>query len=305
LQPVLVRYPRFEPWSPAWQTDDNGQQLTVEWDRFEDWLRRKKYRKKVMRDMLSYARRFNACLLQRDLSKVAALSDGLRPNVMKALSALAKFLGVNDEYRKLIKKYGLKWGGRKADDLIIDRLTKVEKPEEVFRWICMVKAVRPDLTEFMDLMACTGLRLVEAVNSYNLIIKLSREGRLDEYYQKEKGLLEHFRFKELFIRRSKKAFISFVPAELIQRIQENSPLTSADAVQKLVQKKGLQLRFADIRETHATFMIKYLHREEIDFLHGRVTTNVFMENYFNPAMIVDLQARALGGIREINEKVKK
>jgi hypothetical protein len=30
-----------------------------------------------------------------------------------------------------------------------------------------------------------------------------------------------------------------------------------------------------------------------------------MENYFNPAMIVDLQARALGGIREINEKVKK
>jgi intergrase/recombinase len=106
---------------------------------------------------------------------------------------------------------------------------------------------------------------LRGVNSYNLIIKLSREGRLDEYYQKEKEVLEHFRFKELFIRRSKKAFVSFAPAELIQRIQENSPLTSADAVQKLVQKKGLHLRFADIRETHATFMIKHLQRKRLIF----------------------------------------
>jgi hypothetical protein len=173
LQPVLVRYPRFEPWSPAWQTDDNGQQLTIDWHKFRGWLSNKKYCRKVNADLFRYAQQFSASLTQRDLSKVAALSDGLRPNVMKALSALAKFLGVYDEYRKLIKKYGLKWGGRKADDLIIDRLTKVENPEEVFQWICKVKAVRPDLTEFMDLMACTGLRLIEGgqqLQSHNKVV---------------------------------------------------------------------------------------------------------------------------------------
>jgi hypothetical protein len=277
----------------------------VDWDRFEDWLRRKKYRKKVMRDMLRYARRFSACLLQRDLSKVAALRDSFRPNVMKALSALAKFLGVYDDYRKLIKQYGLKWGGRSADDLIIDRLTKTENPDEIFQWIQDAKKARPDLTDFLDFMICTGLRLVEAVASYNLIIKLARSRQLDTYYNRDRGTLEHFRFKETFIHKSKKAFVSFVSPSLIDRISQNRPLTSPDAVQKLLQKKGLHLRFADLRETNGTLMIKYLKRDEVDFLHGRVTTDVFMKNYFNPSLIVDLQARANHGIREIQEGCRR
>ena len=68
-------------------------------------------------------------------------------------------------------------------------------------------------------------------------------------------------------------------------------------------KRDLQLRFADIREAHATFMTKYLKKEEIDFLHGRVTSGVFMQRYFNPALIGDLKDRAFQGIAEILEKV--
>jgi len=34
----------------------------------------------------------------------------------------------------------------------------------------------PDLEDFMELMAITGLRLKEAVSCYNLIIRLAREG---------------------------------------------------------------------------------------------------------------------------------
>jgi len=43
---------------------------------------------------------------------------------MKALSALAKFLGAYGEFEVLIENYGLKWNGGNADDLIISRLTK-------------------------------------------------------------------------------------------------------------------------------------------------------------------------------------
>jgi intergrase/recombinase len=254
--------------------------------------------------MFSYAKQFSSCLTGRDLSKVAGLRDSFRPNVMKALSALAKFLGCYEDYKQLIRQYGLKWGGRSADDLIIDRLNKVENPDEVFEWIRQAKAARPDLTDFLDLMAVSGLRLVEAVSSYNLIVRLSRENKVQEYYHVEHQTLEHFKFKEIFIRKSKKAFISFVPGELVKRIGENDLLTSPDAVQKLLQKRGLKLRFADIREAHATFSTKFLKDTEIDFLHGRVTTNVFMRNYFNPALITDLQARALQGIQEIQQKVK-
>ncbi len=49
---------------------------------------------------------------------------------------------------------------------------------------------------------------------------------------------------------------------------------------------------ARIREAHATLMTKHLKDNEVDFLHGRVTSNVFMRNYFNPALIVDLRTRA-------------
>jgi len=129
--------------------------------------------------------------------------------------------------------------------------------------------------------------------------------RLNEYYNSENKVLEHFRFKQIFLRRSKKAFISFVPMNLVERISQKRPLTSPVAVQNLVRKKGLKVRFADIRETHATFMTKYLKDNEIDFLHGRVASNVFMRNYFNPSMIGDLKERAIPAIEETKRKSKK
>jgi intergrase/recombinase len=170
-------------------------------------------------------------------------------------------------------------------------------------WIKQVKRVRPELSLFMDFMAVTGLRLVEAVNSYNLIIKLNREGRLDEYYSVEREVLEHFRFKEIFFRHSKKAFISFAPATLIQRVSENKPLTSVIAIQNMVRKKGLKLRFSDIREKYGTLATKHLKDNEIDFLQGRVNSSVFMKNYFNPSLISDLRIRVHRTVNEIQEKI--
>jgi len=156
----------------------------------------------------------------------------------------------------------------------------------------------------MDFIAITGLRLVEAIESYNLIIKLAKEGKLNEYYNEEKEALEHFRFKEIFLRKSKKAFISFVPKELIEKIALSSPLPdSRHAIQMRVKKKGLKLRFSDIREAHASFMTKYLKQPEIDFIHGRVTTNIFMANYFNPALICDLKERIFNAVKEIQNKI--
>jgi intergrase/recombinase len=115
--------------------------------------------------------------------------------------------------------------------------------------------------------------------------------------------LEHFRFKDLFIRRSKKAFVSFVPKDLVLRISRNHPLKSKFGVQKRVKLCGLKLRFADIREAHASILTKYLTPSEIDFLHGRVGTSVFMQNYFNPALISDLKDRVFKAIMEIQAKI--
>lgn len=65
-----------------------------------------------------------------------------------------------------------------------------------------------------------------------------------------------------------------------------------------------KIRFADFREAHASFLTKQLKPQEIDFLHGRIGTSVFMENYYNPAMVEDLKARAFQGIQEIRGMIQ-
>jgi len=231
------------------------------------------------------------------------LPEGQRPNANKGLSALSKYLGVHEQFQNQFRNLGFKWGGKSSDQIVIDRLTKVKgDPDRTFVWIRQVKAERPDLKEFMDLMAVSGLRLVEGVQCYNLIIKLAREDKLDSYYHEETRTLEHFRFKELFIRKGKKAFISFVPADLVQRISEETPLAHFGIVQR-IQQNGLKVRFSEIREAHGTYLTKHLKAPEIDFLHGRVGSSVFMQNYFNPSMIGDLEQRTFTAIEEILSKI--
>ncbi|MEM3880155.1 MAG: integrase [Candidatus Bathyarchaeia archaeon] len=242
-------------------------------------------------------------MLKRDLSEVRDLRPTLRVNVVKALSSLAKFLGVYEEYKRLVKDYGLTWKGKSVDDLVIERLVKVKCPDEVFAWVKEVKQKRPDISVFMDYITLTGLRLNEAVQSYNLVIQLSRKGKLNLYYNEANETLEHFRFKETFIRKSKKAFISLVPKDLISKIINEKPLTSKHSVQQFVKKRCLPIRFADIREAHASFLTKYLNPTEIDFLQGRVSSSIFMMNYFNPALISDLKERAFKAIMEMQTKI--
>jgi len=294
----------LNPRSPAPQTENLASltESAINWDSFAEWVA-KDHRPAVTRDIVNYSRKYAHCLLKRDLSEIRDLRPTLRVNVVKALSSLAKFLGIYEDYKRLVKDYGLTWKGKSIDDLVIDRLVKVKDPDEVFQWIRMVKQRRPDISVFMDYIAITGLRLDEAVQSYNLIIKLSKQGKLNEYYNEANECLEHFRFKEIFIRKSKKAFISFVPKELIEKIKVSKPLTSKHSVQQFVKKSCLKIRFADIREAHASFLTKYLNPAEIDFLHGRVSTNIFMANYFNPKLIADLKERIFKAITEIQAKI--
>lgn len=272
-----------------------------DWVKFREWLTKKQFNSRYTSTVYNYAQQYYECLLKRDLGRIRDLPDSLRPNVLKALSALAKFTGRYEEWQGLIKSYGLLWVGRSKNDVFIDRLTKIENPEEVWLWIKKAKQKCPELSCFLDLIAVTGLRFIESVNSYNLIIQLESEGKLAEYYREES--LEHFRFKDIFLRKSKKAFVSFVPSEIISLICQSKPLRSADAIQQKIRGRGLPLRFGDIREANVSFMTRYLKPPEIDFLQGRVTQSVFMANYFNPALIADLKTRAFQGIGEIQKKI--
>ena len=61
----------------------------------------------------------------------------------------------------------------------------------------------------------TGLRPSEAVESVRLINQLLPE---QKYYNPERQCLEHFRFPEIFLRCTKKAYISFIMLDNLQPI---------------------------------------------------------------------------------------
>jgi post-segregation antitoxin (ccd killing protein) len=288
----------FEPATPALPSCRLSSD--VDWVGFEKFLNGK-CNLKTVNDRLSYAKTYYSCLVSGDFSVLSGLTADKCAHVLKALSSLSKFLGCYQDFLRLKNQYGLKWVGRSSDELIIDRLNKVRNPDDVFEWVRKVKRARPELADFMDLMAVSGLRFIEAVESYNMIIKL--KDHLDQYYNNKNQILEHYKFKEVFLRKNKKALITIVPVDLVNRISDNQILT-LDAIRKRVQKTGLALRFGDVREAHGTYLTKYLKEPEINFLHGRVGTSVFMRNYFNPQIVDDLKARALQGIGDIMEKVK-
>jgi len=41
-------------------------------------------------------------------------------------------LGIYEDFKSLVKNYGLKWSGKNSGDLIIKRLTKAVNPNEMF-----------------------------------------------------------------------------------------------------------------------------------------------------------------------------
>ena len=77
----------------------------------------------------------------------------------------------------------------------------------------------------------TGLRKQESINSFNLIIELAKQNKLTEYYNEELGILEHFKYADLFLRQTKKVYISKVSRELISEIAE-SDRVSYSAIRK-------------------------------------------------------------------------
>jgi len=274
---------------------------SVNWRAFEKWLI-ENFSHNYAKDTFNYSKKYFDVLLSGDASVLFRLQGSVRKSVMASLSNLSKYLGVYKEWKRLVEGYGLKWSESKAEDFIISRMANTEKNGDVLEWIGTVKAKIPQLNVFMGFMLVSGLRLREAINSYSLIIDLAKEDRLSEYYNAERSVLEHFKFKKLFIRRSKKVFVSFIPKEVVERISKQEKLTEAQINNWIRRDNKLRSRFGDVREYYATFMTKWLKQPEIDFLQGRISSSVFMRNYFNPALITDLKERVFQGIREVQTK---
>jgi hypothetical protein len=238
---------------------------------------------------MHYAKKYWPLL--SEISGIEKISVTTRNNAIKSLIILSKFLGVHEEFKDDLKSYGIKLS--RPDALVAFTRIYTNCNNNLGEWIAQVKPVlKPEENLLLRFLRLSGLRLSEGITSFNMIIRLSREGKLSDYLNSELGILEHFRYRSIFIRGTKNCFISIVPESLIAEIKKSQPVSYA-GISKRLQRRKIPCRINELRDYFGTFVIRHgLVAQESDLLCGRIPPSIFVRHYFSPA-IKELRDRTL------------
>ena len=248
---------------------------------------------------MSYATRYYH-FLYGDLRDLDLLSAGVRNNIIKALTVLAKYLRVIDAWNSRLKEYDIKLT-RPSVVSTFARMLRTSK-SDILQWLRQVsKVVRPNESLYLRFCLLTGLRKAEAESAFNMIIRLSREGKLSEYYSEELQCLNHFKYSQ-YLRKTKNVYISYVHKDLIDQIVRSDPV-SYQALRRRLQRKHYRTRIQDLRSFFATWLVHHnVVREEADLVEGRIPGNVFVQFYFTP-QFKDLSTRVLNAVRQLEAEI--
>ena len=204
---------------------------------------------------------------------------------MKALATLSKFLGWYDRWKKIVERYQLRWSdngeGTGPSSKGLKIFHNIYSKNNYQDMIVQLKDACGRLDEKYSsvLLYCTltGLRPAEACSS----IRLLKERR-DEYLSKDKKVMEHFKFPEVFIKKTKNAYISIVFEKLVDVIDNTIPI-SYNSIRLTLRRHNLKLNFSICRKIFATFLrSEGIEQEIIDLLQGRIPKSVFVRHYYRP-----------------------
>jgi intergrase/recombinase len=154
------------------------------------------------------------------------------------------------------------------------------------------------MSSYSKFLLHSGLRTSEGIESWNLVIKLSKEGKLSEYYDAELQVLCHFKHPKLFIRRTKNCYITFITPEFVQQIAQSKPVTYS-MIRKRLEPKRMHLRFNELRDKFGTYLLgKGILEAEINLCQGRIPVDIFIRHYWSPKL-KELGIRILKALESI------
>ncbi len=202
---------------------------------------------------------------------------------MKALAALSKYLGCYDLWKSIIERYQLKWSNEDAVQ-VFQNITNTDHD-----FSSMVKWLKDALTKLPQsygnvllFNALTGLRPEEAIQSIKIL-----HNKESDNYLKDNTVLEHYKYPSIFIRRTKKAYISIVNGTILGLAKEAAD-HSYNALRLSIKHKGLDMNMAFCRKIFATHLRNNrIEPEIIDLLQGRIPKSVFARHYFRPGFNYD------------------
>ena len=125
-----------------------------------------------------------------------------------------------------------------------------------------------------------GLRADEVCKSISLV----KQG-VTEYYNKVKGILEHYKHKSIFIRRSKKAYISLVDDDIL--ILAKQACESYNVIQCYLERRNVAMKMGYCRKIFCTWLRQT--GIESEFIDGYY--KVACRQAYSPSAITDQTKR--------------
>jgi hypothetical protein len=240
-------------------------------------------------------------MLTGNLREIDTFSDSKRNAVLKALITLAKYLGVHEEFKVKISNYGIKYARPDCFSTFLRILNNCNS--DLPEWYAKAYSIlRPHERLFLKFVLVSGIRKGEAINSFNLIINLAKQKNLQTYYNEEISVLEHFKFRDIFLREKKNVYVTFIPKATIMEIANSEPITY-EQIRKRLLRHSLKCRITELRDYFATFMVRHgLIREEVDLLQGRIPPSIFIRHYWSPSF-KELRDRTMDAISLLEQSL--
>jgi intergrase/recombinase len=276
--PHTVRLPRQRSTRLSYQgnkeKNQNNNQL---WKEFQEYLL-STVTEHTAKVRLSYARRYASILSEGNAQELLTLSHEKRFHVMKSLAALSKYIGEYDRWKHIIERYHLKWSRSDGIKIFDDIMNNTEENySSMLNWLKHTCSKLPSsYYNILIYCALTGLRPKEAVQSLSLL------RNHPECYLKGSTVLEHFKHPDIFIRRTKKAYISII-SDCVLDVANRTGNHSYNSLRLAIKRTGLNMNMAFCRKIFATHLRNNgIEPEIIDLLQERIPKSVFVRHYFRP-----------------------
>jgi hypothetical protein len=263
---------------------------------------------KSARSRIRYAREFASVLANEDAQPLLQLSAEKRLHVMKALACLSKFLGCHDTTWMTIKrKYNLKWtaGNGSLDTFQRCFGDDSNNLDTMLEWLGQMRQ-ELSVSYYNVFLFCTltGLRTNECFEAISLIKK--SDSCPNYYYNPELNVLQHYKFPDIFIRRTKAAYISLVTPEMLD-IARNTvePCNYMKVMYLLVRSKGLRMNMHYCRKIYSSYLRQYvgIESEIIDLMQGRIPSTVFAKHYFRPNL-QQYTKKVLDALKQLQKRIE-
>jgi hypothetical protein len=255
--------------------------LNIDFKDFEQWCN-SRYSITYIPTIMSYVKRYYKFVFAKDLRSLDSVPPTIKNTLVKSLISLSKYMGESENFKARLKAYDIKLSRPSTLSSFLRIFSASDS--DILKWYneALIK-LRPNEALFTKFLLFSGLRTSEAIHSFALVIKLSSENKLSEYYDNQLKVLMHFKYHKLFIRRTKSCFITFIEPEFLKLITESKPVTYA-MLRKRLERKHMHLRFNELRDKFGTHMLNNLKEAEINLCQGRIPVDIFIRHYWSPKL---------------------